>query len=73
MTYDDYRDNLASCIRGVSCEFGDLVQALGYESKYSDLSLRHSQDGVKKLRAALDRIDMLNIRFAALGHDKTET
>lgn len=45
MTYDDYRDNLASCIRGVNVEIGELVQALGYERKYASLSLSHSQEG----------------------------
>ena len=67
MTPEDYRDSLASCIRGISCEIGELVQALGYEQKYASLSLEHAKSGSAKIRKALDRLDALNVRFAALG------
>lgn len=71
MTPDEYRDSLASCIRGVAAEIGEMIQALGYEPKYSDLSLRHAQDGSAKMRKALDRLDALNVRFSALGEKET--
>jgi len=35
---DEYRDNLALCIARVSSELSAMIQALGYEPKYSDIS-----------------------------------
>lgn len=67
MTPDEYRDSLASCIRGISYQIGEMIQSLGYEPKYSDLSLRHAQDSSAKMRRALDRLDALNVKFSALG------
>ena len=70
MTYEEYRANLTSHIRLVSGNIGDLIDALGYEERYSDLALVHARDGSKKLRAALDRLDALNVKYDALKEPK---
>lgn len=73
MTHEDYRASLTLCIRAISVEIGDLVQSLGYEDKYADLALNHARSGSHKLRAALDRLDALNVKYSALKekpHDR---